>query len=154
MNSELDVIAKFQQNFMITPKKKKIIWMWNSLQHHVNVLIDLLHNWKNSLKYLHILSIETVVIMVIHDIFLSWILQVVHRDLKPSNILYADNSGSPDSLRICDFGFAKQLRADNGLLMTPCYTANFVAPEVRENLAVVALVFDCVFIFKFVVIWQ
>ena len=33
-------------------------------------------------------------------------------------------------LRICDFGFAKQLKADNGLLMTPCYTANFVAPEV------------------------
>ena len=58
-------------------------------------------------------------------------LQVVHRDLKPSNILYADATGSPDSLRICDFGFAKQLRAVNGLLMTPCYTANFVAPEVR-----------------------
>ncbi|XP_061176559.1 ribosomal protein S6 kinase 2 alpha-like [Saccostrea echinata] len=58
---------------------------------------------------------------------------VVHRDLKPSNILYADNSGSPDSLRICDFGFAKQLRADNGLLMTPCYTANFVAPEVLKR---------------------
>ena len=55
---------------------------------------------------------------------------MVHRDLKPSNILYADDSGSPDSLRICDFGFAKQIRADNGLLMTPCYTANFVAPEV------------------------
>ncbi|KAJ8312931.1 hypothetical protein KUTeg_010304 [Tegillarca granosa] len=58
---------------------------------------------------------------------------VVHRDLKPSNILYADNSGSPESLRICDFGFAKQLRADNGLLMTPCYTANFVAPEVLKR---------------------
>uniref|UniRef100_A0A1I8FJF7 Protein kinase domain-containing protein n=1 Tax=Macrostomum lignano TaxID=282301 RepID=A0A1I8FJF7_9PLAT len=28
---------------------------------------------------------------------------------------------------VCDFGFAKQLRADNGLLMTPCYTASFVA---------------------------
>ena len=56
--------------------------------------------------------------------------KVVHRDLKPSNILYADESGSPESLRICDFGFAKQLRAENGLLMTPCYTANFVAPEV------------------------
>jgi p90 ribosomal S6 kinase len=56
--------------------------------------------------------------------------KVVHRDLKPSNILYADASGSPESLHICDFGFAKQLRADNGLLMTPCYTANFVAPEV------------------------
>uniref|UniRef100_A0A803V4G0 Ribosomal protein S6 kinase n=1 Tax=Ficedula albicollis TaxID=59894 RepID=A0A803V4G0_FICAL len=50
---------------------------------------------------------------------------VVHRDLKPSNILYVDKSGNPESIRICDFGFAKQLRAENGLLMTPCYTANF-----------------------------
>ena len=55
---------------------------------------------------------------------------VVHRDLKPSNILYSQPSGPPESLRIADFGFAKQLRAENGLLMTPCYTANFVAPEV------------------------
>ncbi|XP_038603911.1 ribosomal protein S6 kinase alpha-6 isoform X2 [Tachyglossus aculeatus] len=54
---------------------------------------------------------------------------VVHRDLKPSNILYMDDSNNADSIRICDFGFAKQLRGDNGLLLTPCYTANFVAPE-------------------------
>lgn len=60
--------------------------------------------------------------------------QVVHRDLKPSNILYVDKSGNPESIRICDFGFAKQLRAENGLLMTPCYTANFVAPEVSTLL--------------------
>lgn len=59
--------------------------------------------------------------------------QVVHRDLKPSNILYVDESGNPECLRICDFGFAKQLRAENGLLMTPCYTANFVAPEVSGS---------------------
>ncbi|XP_065174796.1 ribosomal protein S6 kinase 2 beta-like [Sycon ciliatum] len=58
---------------------------------------------------------------------------VVHRDLKPSNILYADESCNPSSLRIADFGFAKQLRAENGLLMTPCYTANFVAPEVLKK---------------------
>lgn len=45
-----------------------------------------------------------------------------------------DESGNPESIRICDFGFAKQLRAENGLLMTPCYTANFVAPEVRGPL--------------------
>uniref|UniRef100_A0A3B3VB63 non-specific serine/threonine protein kinase n=1 Tax=Poecilia latipinna TaxID=48699 RepID=A0A3B3VB63_9TELE len=55
---------------------------------------------------------------------------VVHRDLKPSNIRYADEAGLPESIRICDFGFAKQLRAENGLLMTPCYTATFMAPEV------------------------
>ncbi len=59
--------------------------------------------------------------------------RVVHRDLKPSNILYADDSGTPSSLRISDFGFAKQMRADNGMLMTPCYTANFVAPEVLKR---------------------
>ncbi|TRY90313.1 hypothetical protein DNTS_018616 [Danionella cerebrum] len=58
---------------------------------------------------------------------------VVHRDLKPSNILYVDETGDSESIRICDFGFAKQLRAENGLLMTPCYTANFVAPEVLKK---------------------
>ncbi|KAH0539282.1 ribosomal protein S6 kinase 2 beta [Cotesia glomerata] len=58
---------------------------------------------------------------------------VVHRDLKPSNILYAKPGGDPSTLCICDLGFAKQLRAENGLLMTPCYTANFVAPEVLKR---------------------
>ncbi|KAM5195004.1 ribosomal protein S6 kinase alpha-6 isoform 2-T3 [Hipposideros larvatus] len=54
---------------------------------------------------------------------------VVHRDLKTSNILYMDESANADSIKICDFGFAKQLRGENGLLLTPRYTANFVAPE-------------------------
>ncbi|XP_011496245.1 PREDICTED: ribosomal protein S6 kinase 2 beta [Ceratosolen solmsi marchali] len=58
---------------------------------------------------------------------------VVHRDIKPSNILYAKPGCNPLTLCICDLGFAKQLRAENGLLMTPCYTANFVAPEVLKR---------------------
>ncbi|XP_055340481.1 ribosomal protein S6 kinase alpha-2-like isoform X2 [Paramacrobiotus metropolitanus] len=58
---------------------------------------------------------------------------VVHRDLKPSNIMYADKDSNASSLRICDFGFAKQLRAENGLLMTPCYTLQFGAPEVLKR---------------------
>ncbi|EJW71072.1 ribosomal protein S6 kinase a, partial [Wuchereria bancrofti] len=58
---------------------------------------------------------------------------VVHRDLKPSNIMYASKTADPDSIRIIDFGFAKQLRAENGLLMTPCYTAQFVAPEILRK---------------------
>jgi p90 ribosomal S6 kinase len=58
---------------------------------------------------------------------------VVHRDLKPSNILYADHTNKPESLRIIDFGFAKQLRDTNGLLMTPCYTAHYAAPEVLKK---------------------
>lgn len=47
--------------------------------------------------------------------------------------MYADRSNNPESIRIIDFGFAKQVRAGNGLLMTPCYTANFVAPEVLQR---------------------
>lgn len=66
-----------------------------------------------------------------HIVF--FLLQVVHRDLKPSNLLYATEAAAPEDLRLCDFGFAKQLRAENGLLMTPCYTANFVAPEVLKR---------------------
>lgn len=58
---------------------------------------------------------------------------VVHRDLKPSNILFADQDASPASIRVADFGFAKQLTHENGMLMTPCYTANFVAPEVLKK---------------------
>ena len=69
---------------------------------------------------------------------------VVHRDLKPSNILYSQPSGPPESLRIGDFGFAKQLRAENGLLMTPCYTANFVAPEVCVCVCMCVWVWACV----------
>ncbi|CAB1349858.1 unnamed protein product [Coregonus sp. 'balchen'] len=49
---------------------------------------------------------------------------VVHRDLKPSNILYVDESWNAESIRICDFGFAKQLRTETGLLMTPCSAPN------------------------------
>ncbi|XP_062242870.1 ribosomal protein S6 kinase alpha-2 [Platichthys flesus] len=60
-------------------------------------------------------------------------LGVVHRDLKPSNIRYSDDTGRPECIRICDLGFAKQLRAENGLLMTPCYTATFMAPEVLKK---------------------
>lgn len=67
---------------------------------------------------------------VFTNVFVFFKKKVVHRDLKPSNILYMDDSNNADSIRICDFGFAKQLRGENGLLLTPCYTANFVAPEV------------------------
>lgn len=59
--------------------------------------------------------------------------QVVHRDLKPSNVMYLNSSSDPEGIRVIDFGFAKQLRAENGLLMTPCYTAQFVAPEVLKK---------------------
>lgn len=47
--------------------------------------------------------------------------------------MYADSSQDASSIRVVDFGFAKQIRAGNGLLMTPCYTATYVAPEVLQK---------------------
>lgn len=47
--------------------------------------------------------------------------------------MYVNANADPDYIRVIDFGFAKQLRAENGLLMTPCYTAQYVAPEVLKK---------------------
>ncbi|CAF1182239.1 unnamed protein product, partial [Didymodactylos carnosus] len=58
---------------------------------------------------------------------------IVHRDLQSRNIMYTDQSGLPKTLKIVDFGFAKQLHAENGLLTTPCFTKKFVAPEVLQR---------------------
>lgn len=57
----------------------------------------------------------------------------MHRDLQPRNIMYLDENRQPSSLRIVDFGFAKQQRAENGLLMTPCFTKEYAAPEVLSR---------------------
>jgi p90 ribosomal S6 kinase len=43
------------------------------------------------------------------------------------------NTKDPEDIRLIDFGFAKLLRSENGLLMTPCFTAQFVAPEVLKK---------------------
>ncbi|GMT12958.1 hypothetical protein PFISCL1PPCAC_4255, partial [Pristionchus fissidentatus] len=59
--------------------------------------------------------------------------QIAHRDLKQSNIVHGCNEGGPESIRIVDSGFAIQSRAENGMLMTPCYTAQYVAPEVLRQ---------------------
>ncbi|CAF3402602.1 unnamed protein product [Rotaria sp. Silwood1] len=58
---------------------------------------------------------------------------IVHRDLQPRNIMYVDPGRQPSSLRIVDLGFAKQQRAENGLLMTPCFTKEYAAPEVLSR---------------------
>ncbi len=47
--------------------------------------------------------------------------------------MYVDEHRHPSSLRIVDLGFAKQQRAENGLLMTPCFTKEYAAPEVLSR---------------------
>lgn len=57
---------------------------------------------------------------------------VVHRDLKPANIFLDKNGGSPNFVKILDFGIAKVMRSDNSPIMTNAAlmgTPGYMAPE-------------------------
>ncbi|XP_013393146.1 MAP kinase-activated protein kinase 2 [Lingula anatina] len=70
---------------------------------------------------------------VIHDIAQAihhlHSMDIAHRDLKPENLLY-DKKGPNATLKLTDFGFAKQTSNSLKSLQTPCYTPYYVAPEV------------------------
>eukprot|EP00124_Ichthyophonus_hoferi_P003769 Ihof_evm6s351 gene=Ihof_evmTU6s351 len=52
---------------------------------------------------------------------------IAHRDLKPENLLFVDAVEECNTLKLMDFGFAKEV---DQVLQTPCYTPYYVAPEV------------------------
>lgn len=53
----------------------------------------------------------------------------IHRDLKPQNVLL----GQDCTLKICDFGSAKQLpEGENTLIARPCGTRGYRAPEIQK----------------------
>lgn len=56
--------------------------------------------------------------------------RIIHRDLKPQNLVYLD----PNNAQICvtDFGLAKLVKSEDGLMETTCGTPGYVAPEVLE----------------------
>lgn len=55
---------------------------------------------------------------------------VAHRDLKPENLLLDEN----DVIKISDFGLSNWMpKTGEALLVTPCGTANYVAPEVLKE---------------------
>ena len=56
---------------------------------------------------------------------------IAHRDLKPENILYMTKD-EDSSLKLCDFGFAKQATSKEEILGTPCGTINYAAPEIVD----------------------
>lgn len=51
---------------------------------------------------------------------------VLHRDLKPANILLSDGM----TVKVADFGYAKQLRTDTERRWSVCGTPNYMPPEV------------------------
>ncbi|ETV82918.1 CAMK protein kinase, variant [Aphanomyces astaci] len=61
-------------------------------------------------------------------------LGIVHRDLKPDNILLTSrHHGDGASIKIADFGFAKQVENDHDTLLSSCGTPEYIAPEIVHN---------------------
>jgi eukaryotic-like serine/threonine-protein kinase len=58
---------------------------------------------------------------------------IIHRDLKPHNVFLAQRVGCDPSVKLLDFGFAKDISGGHGLSMTrpgwTCGTFQYMAPE-------------------------
>ncbi|KAG9403064.1 hypothetical protein AC1031_006604 [Aphanomyces cochlioides] len=59
-------------------------------------------------------------------------LGIVHRDLKPDNILLTSRHADA-TIKIADFGFAKQTKDEHDSLLSSCGTPEYIAPEIVHN---------------------
>ncbi|CEF59401.1 cGMP-dependent protein kinase 1 [Strongyloides ratti] len=88
------------------------LWSYIRQQHHFS---------KETAKFYAAGAIEA--LDYLHSI------RVVYRDLKPENMLI-DINGIP---KLADFGFAKDLKTEEGLTNTFCGTTEYVAPEIIND---------------------
>lgn len=56
---------------------------------------------------------------------------VIHRDLKPENLVYLDEENT--QICVTDFGLAKFVNYEGGLMKTACGTPGYVAPEILKQ---------------------
>ncbi|KAH9811681.1 kinase-like domain-containing protein [Melampsora americana] len=55
--------------------------------------------------------------------------EIIYRDLKPENIVIRENG----QIALCDFGFSKFLKNQNGTTSTFCGSPDFMAPELIKG---------------------
>ena len=77
------------------------------------------------------------VIAIIEAIRYCHGLGIIHRDIKPENLLLADADGGLSSLKVADFGLARQFAGYEALMKqlasTTCGTPGYVAPEIIKK---------------------
>ncbi|CAF1457404.1 unnamed protein product [Rotaria magnacalcarata] len=70
--------------------------------------------------------------MIVEGVYHLHSMDIAHRDLKPENLLLTDETNDA-ILKLGDFGFAKEGNNELMPLLTPLYTAYYVAPEILSN---------------------
>ena len=66
-------------------------------------------------------------IQIVNAVYFLHQNNIIHRDIKPENILLGDG----DLLKLCDFGWAKELTVNNR--STFCGTMEYMAPEIMGS---------------------
>jgi eukaryotic-like serine/threonine-protein kinase len=60
-------------------------------------------------------------------------LGLIHRDIKPANVLFCERGGTPDTVKLVDFGLVKSLEPEDGPALTHTNaikgTPQYLAPE-------------------------
>jgi serine/threonine protein kinase len=78
-------------------------------------------------------QVAKIVLQILHGLnYMHNTKNIVHRDLKLDNIMCVNTTGEDITIKICDFGFACYLKA-NQMMDMYCGTPNYMAPEILRG---------------------
>lgn len=129
--NEIDIIKE-----IMNYDHPNIIKCYDVIEHHNIVYIvmeycrggDLSQLLKNN--YMKEINIKYYFKQIIDGMKFLHEKNIIHRDIKPKNILISDDK---KTIKICDFGFAKQYDINMKRVSTVCGSPLYMAPEIYQK---------------------